>query len=289
MYRNLQTDFLRSLVVIADMDSFTKAGDMLGRSQSAVSLQMKKLEQLVGQPLFNRQGHNFTLTPQAEVLVRYARQMLALNDQAIHELNPQGYHGNLRLGIPSEFTTGVLAKVLGSFSRSYPQVTLEVKCDLSKNLRKAFDDDRYDLVFTLNDPYTTVNKLVGSYHFIRYDDLVWVGSQPFKFEKENPVKLIVAPENCIYRRHAITWLNRLNIPWQIVYTITEISGMEAAIKEGIGVTVLAKSAVSNGLYIQEVDDSFPSLGEIGMELTINKNCTMPAAERLLEYIQQALS
>lgn len=289
MYRNLPTDFLRSLVVISDMDSFTKAGDMLGRSQSAISLQMKKLEQLVEQPLFIRQGHNFMLTSQAQLLVRYARQILALNDQVIHELNPQSHHGNLRLGIPSEFTTGLLPKVLGSFSRSNPQVTLEVHCDLSRNLKRAFADGQYDVVFTLKDHESpAMDVLQGDYHLVRSDELVWVSSQPFAFEPEQTVQLIVAGEGCIYRKHAIAWLDKMQMPWRVVYNITEISGIQAALEEGIGITVLAKSVVPKRLSIIPLGEEMPNLGSIGIELTINNDCKMPAAERLLSYIEQAL-
>jgi len=283
MYKNLPTDFLRSLVVIADLDSFTKAGDMLGRSQSAISLQMKKLEELVGQRLFNRQGHNFTLTPHGETLASYARQILQLNDQAIHKLNPQGFKGTIRLGIPSEFTTGILPKVLGSFSRNHPQVTLEVHCDLSTNLNVDFSNDKYDVIFTL----TLLNKRVATeQHFIRNDELVWVGAKPFKLTPHEEVQLIMAPEGCLYRSQAIDYLDKMNIPWRIVYNITEISGIQAALQEDIGITVLAKSVVPDNLFILPSLET--NIGEVGIQLITKDERKMPVINRLVEYIEQAL-
>ncbi len=284
MYKHLPTDFLRSLVVIHDTGNFTKAGETLGRSQSAISLQMKKLEEIAKQPLFNRQGHNFSLTPQGHVLVGYARQMLALNDQALDELNPQALSGNIRLGIPSEFATSILPKVLGEFSRNHPQVSLEVSCDLSRNLRKDFSQEKYDVIFTLR--FLDEEGDSQNDGIIRVDELVWVSANRIALERGKEVQLILAPEGCLYRQQAIHWLTQAGIPWKIVYTIVEISGIQAALNEGIGITVLAKTAVPNNLTI--LSTSPPSLGRVGMQLTINPKRCNPAVERLVEYIEKAL-
>ena len=284
--KTLPVDFLRSLVVIDDTGNFTKAGERLGRSQSAVSLQIKKLEDICGHKLFLRQGHNFTLTPQGQILVNYGRQILALNDQALDELNPTALSGNIRFGIPSEFATSVLPKVLGEFSRRHPQVSLEVSCDLSRNLCRRFDHDEYDAVFTLslldnNEPNTNHHNIV------RIDDLVWVSANPLALHNQQEVPLIVAPEGCLYRQQAIHWLNQTATPWRIVYTIVEISGIQAALEEGIGITVLAKTAVPDHLHIL-TNTRQTDLGRVGMQLTIHPRYQNPAVERLVEYIKQAL-
>ncbi len=290
MYKHLPTDFLRSMVIIADMESFTKAGEVIGRSQSALSLQMKKLEQTVGQTLFERQGHNFTLSPQGEILVNYARQILALNDHVLNELNPQALRGNIRLGIPSEFATSVLPKVLGSFSRNNPQVSLEVQCDLSSNLRKDFASEGYDVIFTLTLLDQDENSLQHEHaeDFIRYDDLVWVGAKRFNLRQNKEVPLIVAPEGCLYRQQALASLEKMKIPWRIVYTIVDISGIQAALQEGIGVTVLAKTSVPENLYVMPVDPAFPPMAKVGMRLRTKPDLQMPAVDRLVHYIEQAL-
>ncbi len=290
MYKHLPTDFLRSMVIIADMESFTKAGEVIGRSQSALSLQMKKLEQTVGQTLFERQGHNFTLSPQGEILVNYARQILALNDHVLNELNPQALRGNIRLGIPSEFATSVLPKVLGSFSRNNPQVSLEVQCDLSSNLRKDFASEGYDVIFTLTLLDQDENSLQHEHaeDFIRCDDLVWVGAKRFNLRQNKEVPLIVAPEGCLYRQQALASLEKMKIPWRIVYTIVDISGIQAALQEGIGVTVLAKTSVPENLYVMPVDPAFPPMAKVGMRLRTKPDLQMPAVDRLVHYIEQAL-
>lgn len=286
--RNLPIDFLRSFVTIADLNSFTKAGDLLGRTQSALSLQIKKLEELVGQPLFDRQGHKFTLTKQGVSLAAYARQMLKLNDQALYDLNPHRYEGHLRLGIPSEFAGSILSKTLGSFSRHYPGVTLEVHCDLSKNLRPKFHNDKYDVVFMLNE-YTPVANEENKTYVLGQDQLVWVGTHSIKqLPSMQEIPLIVAEEGCIYRKYAIAWLEERNIPWRIVYNINEISGMLAALEEDIGVTVLAKSVVPENLSVISVADETVSIGDVYIEFAIHPNYTQPAAERLLYYLKQAL-
>lgn len=287
MVRNLPTDFLRSLVVIADMDSFTKAGDILGRSQSAISLQMKKLEEMTGQKLFVRQGHSFQLSSHGQVLVDYARRILELNDRALHALNPQGLSGSIRLGIPSEFATSVLPKVLGSFSRNHPQVSLEVECDLSKNLRQSIVKDRYDVIFTLT-LLDKIQQIDIEQKFIRLDELVWVGARRFNLRAGKEVALIVAPDGCLYRQQALAWLEAKGIPWRIVYTIVDISGIQAALQEGIGITVLAKTSVPEGLYIRSVGGDADAMADVGMKLTTRDKDPAPVVRRLVEYIEQAL-
>jgi len=145
--KNIPIEHLRSFMAIA----FTQAGEQLGRTQSAISLQIKKLESLLGQTVFYRQGHNFELTQAGQVLKQYAIQILQLNDRLLGEFNQQTIAGKVRLGIPSEFAIALLPKIVGSFSRQNPQITLEVTCDLSRNLVIGLKKQQYDLVLSLSD------------------------------------------------------------------------------------------------------------------------------------------
>ncbi|MEO0443176.1 MAG: LysR family transcriptional regulator [Pseudomonadota bacterium] len=289
MNQHLPTDFLRSFVVIIDTGNFTKAGQRLGRSQSAISLQIKKLEEITGHTLFHRQGHNFSLTPQGQTLLSYARQMLALNDQVLDELNPQALSGSIRLGIPSEFATSILPKMLGEFSRNNPQVSLEVSCDLSQNLRKRFDQDDFDVIFSLT---FLDDSQPQQQDWIRIDELVWVSAHQMNWQAgkalKQEVQLVLAPEGCLYRQQALQWLTQAEIPWRIVYTIVDISGIQAALQEGIGITVLAKTAVPDHLALIDTSADQPSLGHVGMKLSINESRQSPAILRLAEYIERAL-
>ncbi len=168
--RNLPMDGLRAFVTVAEVRGFTQAGQLLGRTQPAISLQIKKLEELIGAPLFVRGGPRLDLTPTGERLLEYARQILALNDEALTEFSGPTISGRIRFGIPSEFATILLPKVLGRFSHSYPAVTLEIHCDLSMNL-VAEQPNPYDLILALRDsPDPGEDSWIGS------DELVWVTS-----------------------------------------------------------------------------------------------------------------
>ena len=249
--RNLPMECLRSFVTVAEVRGFTQAGQLLGRTQPAISLQIKKLEELVGAQLFVRGGPQPEVTPTGERLLTFARQILSLNDEALAELSTPTISGRIRFGIPSEFATILLPKVLGRFSHSYPAVTLEIHCDLSRNLL-AEQPNPYDLVLALYDsPEPGEPSYVGS------DELVWVTSANHDTHRQPTLPLIVAPTPCLYRARAIKVLKDVGRSWRISYTNTDISGIQAAIEEGLGVTVLAQKTVPDSLRVLPFSHRFP--------------------------------
>ncbi|MCV6606294.1 MAG: LysR family transcriptional regulator, partial [Porticoccaceae bacterium] len=168
--KNLPMDILRAFVAVADVKSVTLAGELLSRSQPAVSLQLKRLEDLIGKPLFNRSGKKLELTQSGTQLLGYAREILALNDEALSHFVEPDLSGTIRLGLPNEFATTLLPKVVGQFAKSHPNVTLEVTSDLSKNLMSRARE-RFDIVLALEeDPCHCDEPL------IKVDELVWVTS-----------------------------------------------------------------------------------------------------------------
>lgn len=222
-------ELLRAFVSVAQLGSFTKAGEILGRSQPAVSLQIQRLEELVDEPLLNRNGRNLELSDAGNNLYGYANQILSLNDLAISELSKSAVSGKIRLGIPSEFATMLLPKIVSRFASAYPNITLEVNCELSKNLLSKAGKQSHDLILALEDnPSKTWSNLVKT------DDLVWVTSADHSIQKAPIVPLIAAAEGCIYRQRATNLLDQIQQPWQIVYTIPDLGGIQQAIQEGLG-------------------------------------------------------
>jgi len=270
-------------MAIAEMGSFTLAGEQLGRTQSAISLQIKKLEELLGQAVFYRQGHNFELTQAGQTLRQYAVQILQLNDRLLGEFNQQTVAGKVRLGIPSEFAIALLPKIVGSFSRQNPQITLEVTCDLSRNLVAGLKKQQYDVVLSLSDNPS------NNQQYLKRDKLVWVASPGFNYQNQAPLPLIVAPKGCIYRHRAMSCLEQVSMPWQIIYTIMDLSGMQAVIEEGLGVTVLAESTVPKTLSIITLPVELPALGNIGISLQHSENHNSEAVKRLEEHIKVHIS
>ena len=209
--KNLPMDLLRAFVSVAQLGSFTRAGELLGRSQPAVSLQLQRLEELVGEALLVRNGKSLELSDAGEDLYGYAEQILALNDLAISQLSKSTVEGKIRLGIPSEFATVLMPKIVSRFAKAYPNVTLEVNCELSKSLLSKSGKATHDLILALEDnPSNTHSNL------LKTDELVWVASVDQQMPKVGVVPLIAAAQGCIYRHRAIKTLEQVKQPWQIV-------------------------------------------------------------------------
>ena len=283
--KNLPMDLLRAFVSVAQLNSFTKAGEILGRSQPAVSLQIQRLEELIDEPLLTRNGKSLDLTDAGESLYDYANQILALNDLAISQITKSTISGRIRLGIPSEFATALLPKIVSRFAKAYPSVTLEVNCELSKKLLSTEGKANHELILALEDnPSKTASDL------LKTDDLVWVASRDHNTQKVSIVPLIAAAEGCIYRHRAIKILDHHQQPWQIVYTIPDLTGIQHAIEEGLGVTVLARSTVPENLKILSPSARFPDLGEVGISLICStKNRKNKAVELLIEFFRTSLA
>ena len=283
--KNLPMDLLRAFVTVVEFNSFTKAGELLGRTQPAISLQINRLESMLDEALLVRDGKNLALTIAGETFFDYAKQILSLNDLAVSECTKSTVMGKVRLGIPSEFATILLPKIVGRFAKAYPNVTLEVNCELSKTLLSRSGKAAHDLILALQN-----NPLEESENLVKTDNLVWVSGSEYNAQKPPPVPLIVAPEGCIYRQRAIRVLNKIKQPWQIVYNIPDLTGNQYAIHEGLGVTVLAKSTVPENLKIIPNSQRYPDLGTVGISLlNVRKNTKNQAIDLLAEFLRTSLA
>ena len=281
--KNIPTELLRTFAAIADLGGFTPAGEKLGRSQPAVSLQIKRLESLVAKPLLRRGTSPVELTAAGETLLGYARQILALNDSALAQLSDSPVSGKIRFGIPSEFASSLMPKILGSFSKAYPNISLEITCALSRQLLADNQRRRYDLILALHDdPRDTLNEL------ILVDELVWVGGKTPIVTSHSTLPLVMAPEGCIYRKRGLERLRQINRKWQIGYTNPDLSGIQTAIEQGLGITVLAKSTIPSSLHPLAAGNDLPELGHIGISLLEPDGPGNPAVDRLSEFVRHSL-
>jgi len=278
-------DLLRSFVSVAQLNSITKAGELLGRSQPAITLQMQRLEELVDETLLVRNGKNMDLSEAGDRLYEYANQILSLNDLAVSEFSKSAVTGKIRLGIPSEFATVLLPKIVSRFAKAYPNVTLEVNCELSKNLLTKTGKASHDLILALQDDPNAKDSAL-----VKIDPLVWVAGSDMTSQKVSVVPLIVASQGCIYRNRAIRILDKSKQPWQIVYTNPDLTGIQYAIQEGLGVTVLAKSTVPDNLKILRPSPRFPELGDVGISLLFTgRHRKNEALQLLAEYLKTGLA
>ena len=283
--KNLPMDLLRAFVSVSQLRSFTKAGELLGRSQPAVTLKIKRLEELVDQKLFLRGGKSLELSDSGAALYNYAKQILTLNDLAISQISKSTVHGKIRLGIPSEFATVLLPKIISRFAKAYPNVALEVNCELSKYLLTSAGRESHDLILVLADQDADLDG-----DLVKTDELVWVSSKKFNHDKEDAVPLIVASEGCIYRHTAMTGLSNASLSWKIVYTNPDLTGIQYAIQEGLGVTVLSRSIVPENLHILSASAGLPSLDRVSINIICNKQRgSDDAIELLKEFLTASLT
>ncbi len=279
---NLPTDLLRTFVTISELGGFTRAGEALGRSQPAISLQLKRLEEIVGRPLLVRTGRQLKPTDHGELLLSYARRILNLNDAAVASLIAPQMRGHIRLGIPNEFAISVLPAILAQFSQSHAEVTLEVICDLSKNLLIGLDENQFDLVVAIHD-----QPQVGG-HLAWTEEVVWVASPDHDTTQHDPMPLIVAPQGCVYRARIINTLSEHEIPWRIVYTSTSYGGTRAATIAGLGVTAVARSTVPDGLRIVAISERFPALAAAEVAIHYDRENVSEVVGRLVEFISSSI-
>lgn len=279
--KQLSLENLRTFITIVELDGFTRAGEVLGRSQPAVSLQIKKLEEQLGTRLFRKEGQRQIVNQSGKQLYEMAIPLLQKNDQIIQFFTDSPVSGQLRLGIPSEFATQLLPSIIGAFNNLYPDVTLEVTSSLSAHLKKKHINTAFDLMLTIN----TDADARGTDNFM-LDDLVWVG-KPGQAQLPETLPLVVAPEGCRYRERLLQVLATNKIRSSIRYTISDITGIAAAIKEGLGITALARSTVPEGLQILE-DTDLPALGKIAISLDVNTDQNQEAVQKLEEFIRSRL-
>ena len=276
---NLDLDLLRAFVTVSESRSFTRAGERLGRSQSAISLQVRRLEDLVGEPLFQRDARRVSLTDKGEVFLAQARRLLRVNDDIVAALAADEVEGEVRLGAPEDFATAHLPAVLGAFARSHPRIALSVTCDLTLRLLDKISAGELDLALVKREP-------LGWDLGVRVwrEPLVWVGRDGDELASGKAVSLVVAPAPCVYRRRATSALDEAARAWRVAYTSPSLAGQLAALRAGLGVSVLPRAMAPDDLAIL---GGAPELADTEIALIRNRSAG-PAADRLAEHILAAL-
>lgn len=278
---NLPTDLLRTFVTVAECGSVTVAGDLLGRSQPALSLQIKRLEEMLDVQLFHRGGRKLVLSERGHVLFAYAEQILSSNDEAVNRLTYPSLKGHVHLGIPHEFAASFLPAVLRRYAQAHADVTVQVTCDLSVNLLDRLKAGEFDLILALQDQPTDLPTPCQW-----QEQPVWVGTTSGQIHKQRPLPLILAPKGCVYRSRILAVLDERGIDWRVAYTSPNFSGIRAGVAAGLGITAISQSTVTDGLKLLGALEQLPALPDVQMQLLHAKKRTGPATKRLIEHITQ---
>ena len=280
---NLDLDLVRTFVAVVEARSFTRAGERLGRSQSAVSLQVRRLEDRLERPLLSRDPRHVSLTADGEAFLPKARQLLRLNDDIVGQLREADLAGEVRLGSPEDFATVHLPGILGEFAKAHPKVAMSVTCDLTLHLLEALRDGQLDLALVKREP-------LGPDLGVRVwrEPLVWVAADHDVLQRAEVAPLVVAPSPCVYRRRAIMALDRNGRPWRVAYTSPSLAGQHAALRAGLGVTVLPLDMAPPDLARLGPECGLPPLADAEIALMRAATAVPPAAERLAEFILSSL-
>lgn len=267
MPTHLDLDILRTLTTGMDLGSFAKAADRLGRSQPAISLQLRKLEEQLGVDLLRKQGRNLMLTEAGEVMLGYARRLLALNDEALAAVRGPRVSGSLRFGLPQDFAESWFPTTLAQFNRAYPQTQIAVTVGRNAELLQRLDQGELDLILILSHDLDRPKTLP-----ILDLPMAWIGSRDPEAAlspaamRAAGVKLVMFESPCVFRRAAMSALDGTDLLGRVVFTSPSLSGLWAAVAAGIGVTLRTTMSAPSNLKVLGPESGLPPVPDIPLLL-----------------------
>lgn len=266
---NLDVDLVRAFVTVVETGNFTRAAALLGRTQPAVSLQIRRLEDQLRSPLVDRKGKGVGLTTEGAALLPQARRLLRLNDEIVSTLGDGDLEGEVRFGAPEDIATMHLPGILGAFARSHPRIKLSVTCDYTANLLDQMSRGTLDLALIKREP-------VGPELGVRVwrEPLVWVALDASIVEA-SPLPLIIAPAPDIYRKRALSALAEAGVAFRASFTSPSLAGQMAALRAGLGVGVLPAAMAPRDLTV--LGSPLPALTDSEIALVSARGAAGPAA------------
>jgi DNA-binding transcriptional LysR family regulator len=264
---NLDLDLLRTFVAVADLNTFAAAAAAVCRTQSAVSQQMQRLEQLVGKELFARHGRNKLLTEHGIQLLGYARKILRFNDEACTSLMFSNLQGVLTLGASDESADTILPFLLNRISSVYPKLALDVRVKRNAFMMDMLQEQEVDLVVT--------TQRIGRFDCLtlRTSPTHWYCAAEYQLQRGEPVPLVLLDDPSPFRDMVLATLNAANIPWRLAYVATTLPAVRAAVKAGLGVTARPVEMMSPDLRVLGKSDGLPALPDTEYML-----CHNPASQ-----------
>lgn len=278
----IDIDQLRTFIAISETGSFTRAAEVVHKTQSAVSMQMKRLEERLDRPIFARDGRASKLTEDGERLLDYARRIVKLNMETLAAFSDAGLSGRVRLGVPDDYADRYLPEIMARFSRAYPGVELTVTCEPSVALLERIDGNDLDLAII-----TDCEGRRASETF-RRERLLWVASNRHPTHMEEPVPLALGRPTCSWRRAAINKLDSIGRPYRILYTSSNAGAVAAAVLSGLAVSIMPESGLRTGMRVLTPADGFPELASCRIGLVRNMHESSALADALAGHIVSSL-
>lgn len=256
----MDTQLLRTFVTVAESQGFSAAAKLLHRTQSAVSLQIKRLEDQMGDALLERNRRNVTLTNAGRRLLPYARHILKLEDEAKQEMGADRQGELIRLGISEEQAITYLPQLLERFSSKFPKVRLEITCGVSSRMVEAFQEGLLDVVLAIRHTPTQTGQLIG------VESLVWAAAEGTDISDWRPLPLALNPEGCVFRAHAVAALGLAGLRWNVRFTSYSPTGLNLPVQSGLALTIKTPRSLPTGCRIVDESEGLPPLGQVEIEM-----------------------
>ncbi|RQR57394.1 LysR family transcriptional regulator [Burkholderia sp. Bp9126] len=306
---NFDIAALRSLVAGVDLGSFAKAAERVARSTSAVSAQIRKLEEQAGAPLFVKAGRGLALTDAGDAMLRYARRMIELNDEAAAAVRGATLDGWVRIGLQEDFGEAILPGVLGRFARAHPQVRIEARVARNADLLERLDANQLDLALVWGDPASAAfvaRTGIGGEEIARVP-MRWIGTAgsgaaglgavggggdgaQSAYTRDDPLPLVMFDRPCRFFAAATDALDRAGVPWRVAFTTPSLAGLWAAAAAGLGLTVRSHHGLPATVRLLDAAPlGLPDLPSLPLMLLRRASSATPTVERLARIMTQAVS
>ncbi|SDE34179.1 DNA-binding transcriptional regulator, LysR family [Bradyrhizobium brasilense] len=276
----LDPDLLQAFVAVAEHRSFTRAASALNRTQSAVSMQVKRLEERLQAELFHRSTSSVDLSAAGEGLLGYARRILSLNAEAVGRVREHGTDGRVRLGVMDDYGTMIVPPLLKDFIASYPLIHVEMETGLTSTMTDRLGE-AYDLVIAMHPEGR------GEGELLRTEQAVWAASAAHRVEELDPLPVALYPQGCLFRSWAMQALDQANRPWRLAFVSHSLSAVEAIAAQGLAVTVVKSGTFPPTLRRLTARDGMPRLPRAEIRLHRAQNLSH-AASLLADHLVAAL-
>lgn len=278
----LDLDQLQTFISIADTGSFTRAAGQVHRTQSAVSMQMRRLEERIGKPLFEKDGRSNRLTEEGDRLLAYARRMLRLNRETLAAFDDSSLEGQVRIGTPDDYADRFLPEIMGRFARSNPRVELSVVCEPTTNLAELIRRGHLDIALV------TQCEDIQPSEIVRNEPLLWVTSASHSVHEEDILPMAFGRPTCQWRRAATDMLHQMNREHRILFTSWSATVIIAAVLSGLAVSVLPECALRPGMRVLGEADGFGPLPDIRIGILRGHSSKADIIDALARHIAESL-
>ena len=288
MLRNIPTDLLRAFVTVVDLGGYTRAAEALGRTQPAVSLQIRRLEELLQSTLLRVEGRQVRLTDAGLALGPHARQMLRLNDDIIAHFAEESLSGWIKVGLPTDFSHTFLLTTISRFAATHPQVRIEVESRISSELRKDLAADRLDLILAIagsGQPSENQDAFLVSSTSVQP---FWAVAEQFVWSPREPLPIVRHPDPCEYAERMRSALRLSRKTWRTVMIARDVAGLQAAIIAGLGVSAMTPATLSDGMRIGTPEEGFPALAPLRIGLFYKHARLTKAGHGLAQWLVERI-